>query len=459
MNVVFPSLTRDGSEGEGMQRRIGRYEVIRRLGKGGMGAVYKALVPVIDKVVAIKLLDPAELMEDLLGDEQLREIFTFEARTMATFHQPFLVTAHDFDHDENGRPFFVMEYICNNLGDMIGETYRLEADSRIIQPTKVLDYGRQIVVALAFLHHNRIVHRDIKPQNILVTDEDAIKICDFGMALVDGVAFSGPANMQIGSPYYTPPEQRRNPSEVDGRADLYSLAVLLFRMLTGCLPGMQTFSLSLVNPRYDHSWDEFFVRGLQWNPDDRFQSADEMLAALDNLAVRPAGVDGACRLPDPGEAVIRLRSEPANVGGKKARALFETGPLFRPLTPVCNRLETRTDTLLDRATGLVWQRSPSVYPLGWIAAHEYVDQLNTIEPDIGTRWRLPTVNELLSILPDADGGTATLIEDAPWPGKWLWSCDRHGRHESWYVNMDLRFVGVQDISCLNHVRAVRTAAL
>ena len=108
-----------------MQRTIGRYEVIRRLGKGGMGAVYKALVPVIDKVVAIKRLEPAELMADLLGEVQLREIFTAEARTMAAFHQPFLVTALDFDVDDEGRPFFVMEYLCINLGDMLGESFHL----------------------------------------------------------------------------------------------------------------------------------------------------------------------------------------------------------------------------------------------------------------------------------------------------------------------------------------------
>ena len=129
-------------------KHIGRYEIIRRLGKGGMGAVYKGLVPVIDKVVAIKLLDPNELLEDILGMEQLREIFTFEARTMAAFNQPFLVTAHDFDHDQQGRPFFVMDYICNNLGDMIGETFEIEQPSRIIRAEKVLHYCRQIIGAL-----------------------------------------------------------------------------------------------------------------------------------------------------------------------------------------------------------------------------------------------------------------------------------------------------------------------
>ena len=441
-----------------MQRTIGRYQVIRRLGKGGMGAVYKALVPVIDKVVAIKRLEPAELMEDLLGGERLREIFTFEARTMAAFHQPFLVTAHDFDVDDDGRPFFVMEYLCNNLGDMIGETFRLEEASRVIEPGKVLHYGRQLLTALAFLHHNRIVHRDIKPQNILVTDEDTIKICDFGMALVDGVAFSGPANMQIGSPCYTPPEQRTDPGGVDGRADLYSAAVLLYRMLTGKLPGMQSFALSLVNPRYDRHWDDFFVRGLQWRPDDRFQSATAMLAALERLELHPAVVDGLCRLPEPGEAAIRLRSEPANVAGRKAHALFETGPLGRPLTPVCNRLETGADTVLDRATGLVWEQRGSVYPMSWRDAHHHVERLNGADPDSAAPWRLPTVNELLSLLPGPEGGPDPLAAAGTGQLRWLWSCDRHGQHESWYVNMDMGFAGVQDISCLNHVRVVRTAA-
>ena len=87
------------------------------------------------------------------------------------------------------------------------------------------------------------------------------------------------------------------------------------------------------------------------------------------------------RNDEPLQQVIRLRTEPANVGGKKARTLFETGPLFRPLTPVCNRLEIGTDTVLDRATGLAWQRRTSVYPLSWRAAHDYIDQLNAAEPD------------------------------------------------------------------------------
>ena len=443
-----------GLRGEGM-KTIGRYQIIRRLGRGGMGSVYKGLVPVIDKVVAIKLLDPSELMCDILGRDKLREIFTFEARTMASFNQPFLVTAHDFDEDNRGRPYFVMEYICNNLGSMIGETYRLERDSRIIEAATVLHYGRQLLAALDFLHHNAIVHRDIKPQNILVTDEDSIKLCDFGMALVNGVAFSGPANMQIGSPCYTPPEQRKNPDGVDGRADLYSAAVLLYRMLTGTLPGMQSFSLSLINPIYDSTWDAFFIKALQWHPDDRFQSAGEMLEALAQLTLHPGSGSMVCSRTARKKPLKVLRRDPANAGGRQARSLFQVNELYRPRRLICNQLEISGEIAHDRATGLLWHLPASRYPLTFIEAGRSIEQLNAGHYGGRNQWRLPTVNELCSLLPAQQ---AALDHALPLrPVKWVWSCDRHGQQESWYVNMTMGFVGVQDIYCLNHVRAVCTA--
>ena len=431
---------------------IGKYEIIRRLGRGGMGAVYKGLVPVINKVVAIKLLQPVELLEDIVGMEQLEAIFTFEARTMAAFNQPFLVTAHDFDRDQEGRPFFVMDYICNNLGDLIGETYILEEPSRIIRAEKVVQYGRQILAALDFLHHNQIVHRDIKPQNILVTDDDTVKICDFGMALVRGVSFSGPDNMQVGSPYYTPPEQRKYPKEVDGRADLYSAAVLLYRMLTGQLPGMQSFSLSLVNPRYDQAWDDFFAKALKWKPEERFQSGAEMLTAFTRLQLGPPSDSGACGLVDHGQQPLRLRTEAANICRSRAREFFSVNDQFRPLQTVCNRLQVEDAVVRDLATRLVWSRQTSRFPLSFVEAQAYVEQLNARCAHGIDWWRIPTVNELLSLL--GDGDMESFPDKDRQPVQWFWSCDRHGHHESWYVNMDMGFAGVQDLTCLNFVRPV-----
>lgn len=436
-------------------QKIGKYDIIRRLGRGGMGAVYKALVPEIDKVVAIKLLQPGELLEAMVGLEQLEAIFLFEARTMAAFNQPFLVTAHDFDRDHQGRPFFVMEYICNNLGEMIGETFTLEEPSRIIAAEKVIEYGRQLLRALDFLHHHQIIHRDIKPQNILVTDEDTLKICDFGMALVQGISFSGPANMQIGSPYYTPPEQRKQPQLVDGRADLYAVAVLLYRMLTGQLPGMQSFSLSLINPRYDQDWDAFFATALAWRPEERFQSAARMLAALNRLRLGPPRASAACDLaPGPGQ-VVPLRREAANICRSRGQEAFAVNALFRPLQPVCNRLQVSGEVVLDQATGLRWNRRASRYPLSFAEAQEYVAQLNAQQMHGIDRWRVPTVNELLSLLDD--GELRCFPDDPELPVRWFWSCDRHGHHESWYVNMDMGFAGVQESSCRNRVRAVADA--
>ena len=437
-----------------MDKKIGKYTVIRRLGKGGMGSVYKGLVPEINKVVAIKLLDPQEVMEDILGYDKLKEIFMFEARTMASFAQPFLVTAHDFAEDDRGRPFFVMEYICKNLGDMIGESFEMEKDCRVIPAAKVLDYGRQVLQALAFLHHRNIVHRDIKPQNILVTDEDTLKICDFGMALVEGVAFSGPDTMQIGSPYYTPPEQRKKPLSVDGRADLYAAAVLLYRMLTGKFPGMQSFSLSQVNPLYDRHWDAFFQKALSWDPDFRYQDAREMSAALGELQLHGGeqyDPDGHCLLSDKNGGYA-LRSQAVNICRSKAGDGFGVNERFRPLKPICNRIVIEEEWISDAATRLIWRRQSSLYPLSREQAKKYIQTLNKEEQGDTGPWRLPTVDELLSLL--GSEGSRVLAALLPEQSTWLWSCDLHGKHEGWYVNLDMRYVGAQDINCLNYVRAV-----
>ena len=436
-------------------KQIGRYQIIRKLGKGGMGSVFKGIVPMIDKVVAIKLLDPFEAMLDIIGEKKLKEIFIYEAQTMAALRHPAIVQVWDYDEDAQGRPFIVMEYLCNNLGDMIGENFAVEDSSRIIQPEKVIEYGQQILAGLSYLHHNGIVHRDIKPYNILITDEDTIKICDFGMALVEGIAFNGPSMMQIGSPYYTPPEQSREPNSVDGRADLFSTGVLLYRMLTGKLPGMQAFSLSLVNPLYDRNWDDFFAKALKWNPDERFETADAMQDALTDLRLhyQTQQQNNALHTPLPKKR-INLRTEPVH-SDSNATTLFGVNNLFRPTVETVGHLSLKGDIIHDHTTSLLWQQAGSQYPIAWQEAEIYVAQLNRQHFSGKNDWRLPTINELLSLF-------ATLTDTQTTSGfdlskNRIWSCDQYSNHDRWLVNFDMGYAGSQDMNCFNYVRAVCSA--
>lgn len=437
-------------------RTLGKYSIIRRLGKGGMGIVFKAMSPVIDKVVAIKVLDPSEVLEITMGSDQLNDIFLTEAKTLAGLHHQNLVTIWDFDYDDAGRPYFVMEYYCNNLGVMIGESFQVEKKSRLIPPEKVIHYGFQILDALAYLHHNNIVHRDIKPYNLLVTDSDTVKICDFGMSLVDGVSFNGPENMQIGSPCYTPPEQKKTPHQVDGRADCYSTAVLLYRMLTGTLPGMQSFPLSIINPLYDSKWDDFFRIGLSWNPGDRFQNAAQMQSALNKLNLRwqQQKAHSNQKSTPSVNSVQKLRSTPENRCGARALDHFKLTTLYRPYNYIRNQLTKSGKLVIDQSTNLIWQNDGSPYPLSWHGAEGYIRHLNKIRYAELAGWRLPTTDELMSLLDEPSNQPDSAFFDST--KKWVWSCDLHGKSERWFVNLDMGYASTQDKDCLNFIRAVNS---
>ena len=247
--------------------QIGSYTILRRLGKGGMGSVYQVRPSESDNVYALKILDPFEIMEDIIGIPGLQKIFRAEADIMRTLNDSSVVKVHDSGEDHHGRPYFVMEFFCRNLGEMLGEGFWMDQMSRVIPPAATLNTIRQLLQGLSVLHRQRIVHRDIKPFNLLVSDDNQLKICDFGMALHNGKSPVSGASMIVGSPFYAAPEQNRQSAELDGCADLYSAAVIMFRMLTGVFPSAKHFPLSRFNPALSPTWDLYLQKGLQRKPE------------------------------------------------------------------------------------------------------------------------------------------------------------------------------------------------
>jgi serine/threonine protein kinase len=359
-----------------------------------------------------------------------------------------------------------MDYYFNNLGNLIGETRWTDQPSRIIKLDKAIYFTRQILSGLACLHHAGIIHRDIKPFNILLTDTETVKICDFGLSKLRGETVSAPSNLKVGSPWYAPPEQEDDPEHVDFSADLYSTGVTLYRMLAGRLPLNDPDRPSRFNPDLDDAWDTFLFRSM--NPDrrHRFASALQMSVELDKLdAAWQKRKENICRIADPAVGIekqgpmnpVKLRSRRAKVDPGVAKRLFAVDDLWRPKNYVRNSFEPKPDgTITDHATGLVWQRAGSEYPLTWRQVADYIETL--IQQRFAGRntWRLPTVNELMSLLTRTPHGEDYCIEPVFDQNQaTFWSCDRRSYTAAWYVSVEMGFVGWQDFSAYFFVRAVR----
>ena len=199
--------------------------------------------------------------------------------------------------------FVPVAYPKNNLGTLIGETYRTDNPSRILQLDKVVHYIGQVLDGLACLHHAGIIHGDIKPFNIMVTHWDTAKICDFGLSKQRGESFAGPPNLKVGTPWYAAPEQEDNAADVDYNADLYSVGIVLYRMLTGRLPNnrlepSQIRPPSRSNPDLNEAWDQFILQSFAHHPEDRIASAKAMRTQLDRLFTQwQRQQDQICELP------------------------------------------------------------------------------------------------------------------------------------------------------------------
>lgn len=450
-------------------KTIGKYKICGLLGRGGMSRVYKVELPVIEKIAALKLLRPNPLLTDLIGTEKIRDLFISEAVTLANLRHSNIVEIWDFGEAE-GTYYYLMDYYCNNLGTIMGETYQTETESRIIGMERSIHYFRQILQGLSCLHHAGIIHRDVKPFNILITEHDTVKISDFGLSKLRGESFEGPQNLKVGSPWYAAPEQEADPNAVDFSADIYSAGVLLYRMVTGKLPREAIDNPSSHNPDIDDHWDAFILKSIDPDRDKRFASAPEMLAAFESLrtawlenkekmcALQPANVtfqdDTASRRAQLNLTGLRKRC--VKVAPKEASRLFRLDKLWRPLVFSRNDFQANANaTVTDRATGLIWQTAGSEYPKTWTHARSYIEELNRSLFAGRNDWRLPTIDELLTIVSEMPRNEDLCIEPVfDREQKWLWSCDRRSFMAAWYVSMDMGFVSHNDFSSLYFVKAV-----
>lgn len=261
----------------------GRYRLYEQLGQGSMATVYRAQDETLGRDVAIKVLTPTRL-----ADAKGRQRFLREARAVARLSHPHIMTLYDVGQDGPWH-YLVMEYI--NGGDL--ET-ALVASGGTFPITTALEIMRATLEALAYAHQQGIIHRDLKPSNIMLTWEQAVKVADFGLALIHGDARLTEEGMMVGTLLYAPPELLMG-SEVDGRADLYGLAAVCYELLTGGPPYQGDMPTSIIsqilnapvpqprnaNPRVPIELNRILVRLLSKQATDRYDSAALVLAEID----------------------------------------------------------------------------------------------------------------------------------------------------------------------------------
>lgn len=262
---------------EEIARLFPQLSVLELLGAGGMGAVYKARQRALDRVVALKIL-PASVA----GGVNYTERFNREARALARLSHPNIVAVHEFGQ-AGGLNYFIMEFVD-------GANLRQLKQNARISPREALQIVPQICDALQYAHDEGVVHRDIKPENVLVDRKGRVKIADFGLAKIlepEPEAHRLTVEGQVmGTPHYMAPEQLERPLAVDHRADIYSLGVVFYELLTGDLP-LGKFPPPSRKVAVDVRLDEVVLRALENDPARRYQSVSEVKSQLETIAEVP----------------------------------------------------------------------------------------------------------------------------------------------------------------------------
>ena len=271
-----------------MGQVLGRYEIVEELGQGGMATVYRAYQPDLDRFVALKVLAP-----EFARDRAFLARFRREAAIAARLHHPHIAPIYDIG-ESDGAPYIAMRYVPGRtLGELVDEDGPLRLE-------RALTILRQIAAALDYAHAHGIVHRDVKPGNILIEEGDRVSLVDFGIAWVGDRTRLTQQGTLTGTPEYMAPEQALG-QPVTNRTDLYALGIIAFRLLTGEVPFTAESGLAVLHrqaydrppsirafrPDLSRSADAAVQRALAKRPEDRFATAAEFVAAL-SAPDRPA---------------------------------------------------------------------------------------------------------------------------------------------------------------------------
>ena len=267
-----------------------RYEILEVIGTGGMAVVYKAHDPRLNRKVAIKIL-----RDDLARDAEFRRRFHDESQAVAMLSHPNIMAVYDVSRSSD------VEYIVMELIDGITLKQYMQKRGGPLGWKEALHFITQIMKALSHAHSRGIIHRDIKPQNIMVLRDGSIKVTDFGIARLASAAQNTLTQEALGSVHYISPEQARG-SRIDARSDIYSAGVVLYEMLTGRLPfeGDTPVSVAIqhissvplpprdLNPDIPEALEAITMKAMAPNVDNRYRSADEMLVDLEEFRKNPS---------------------------------------------------------------------------------------------------------------------------------------------------------------------------
>ncbi|WP_370083920.1 serine/threonine-protein kinase [Streptacidiphilus sp. MAP12-16] len=294
----------------------GRYRLVGLLGRGGMGEVWRAEDEALGRQVAVKCLRPGVPHRDPRQAELMQERFRREARLAAGLQHPGITVIHDFGQDD-GMPYLVMELLDGcDLGRLLDDT-----PGRRLPLADAVSAARQISSALAYTHARDVIHRDLKPGNLIRTGDGTVKICDFGIARLGGdiglTSRLGGGAFPVGTPYYMSPEQIEG-TDVDSRSDLYSFGCVLYELLLGAPPFAVGDPLVILldhrdtapkppreqRPEIPEALEGIVLDLLAKSPDDRPSDAMEVLRRLDGAGAAGAfGALGAGALGAPSSAM------------------------------------------------------------------------------------------------------------------------------------------------------------